>query len=117
MRPCPLYDKIPNCSFQSLLYLVGCSNKQFCQLTNEIPIHLIFLHMFFDSISDLNSFLLVNVHQLKSLSIGIKCDLNNMNQFSSLFKHYQWTQLIQFNLNLQGEDNMNSVRCFKTITR
>jgi hypothetical protein len=89
-------------SFDHLSHLVGYSSSLFRRLSNQIPIHLTFLHMFFNSIDDLICLINSNIQQLKSLGIGIKSNSNDINQFSSLFKNYQWKKLIQFNLNLQG---------------
>jgi hypothetical protein len=90
-------------SFENLSHLVGCSSTIFRRLSNQILMHLTFLHMFFNSIDDLICLLNFNFHQLKSVGIGIKCNLNDIDRFSSLLKNYQWKKLIQFNLNLQGK--------------
>jgi hypothetical protein len=58
--------------------------------------------MFFNSIDDLRYFIHPNSQQLKSLGIEIKFQQDNIDQFTSLLNTYQWKQLIQFNLNLQG---------------
>ncbi|CAF4341794.1 unnamed protein product [Rotaria sp. Silwood2] len=90
-------------SFNSLSQLVTSSNSQFRQLSKEIPTRLTYLHMYFDSFNDIYRFILPNMHQLKSLGVGIQCSLNDINQFMLLFRNYQWTQLIQFNLNFNGK--------------
>ncbi|CAF4107923.1 unnamed protein product [Rotaria sp. Silwood2] len=90
-------------SFDSLSRLVTSSSNQFRQLSKEIPTHLTYLHMYFDSINDIDQFILPNMHQLKSLGVGIQCSLNDIHQFMFLFRNYQWTQLIQFNLNFNGK--------------
>ena len=105
----PLISKLQTFSFKSLSRLVVCSSKEFRKLSVRKPRHLTFLHMFFDSVKDLNYFLLPNAYQLKSLGVGIRFDANNIHQFASLFKHYPWTQLIQFNLNLTSKNKLYSI--------
>ncbi|CAF4496687.1 unnamed protein product [Rotaria sp. Silwood2] len=97
---------ISSYSFDSLSHLVTTSSNQFRQLSKEIPTHLTYLHMYFDSINDIDQFILPNMHQLKSLGVGIQCSLNDIHQFMFLFRNYQWTQLIQFNLNFNVEINL-----------
>lgn len=91
-----------NCLFENLQYLVGCSSKYFRRTFKNVPNHLIFLHMFFNSIDDVSYFIDRNANQLKSLGIGLDNWYNNYERFSSLIKNYQWENLIQLNLNLQG---------------
>ncbi|CAF1210652.1 unnamed protein product [Rotaria sordida] len=93
-------------SFDSLLHLVVSSSNEFRQLSKEIPTHLIYLHMYFDSTNDMDQFIRPNMHQLKSLGVGIQCDINNIDQFMLFFSDYQLTQLIQFNLNFNVEINV-----------
>ncbi|CAF2829687.1 unnamed protein product, partial [Rotaria sp. Silwood2] len=57
---------ISSYSFDSLSHLVTTSSNQFRQLSKEIPTHLTYLHMYFDSINDIDQFILPNMHQLKS---------------------------------------------------
>jgi len=97
----PLVDR--NCLFENLQYLVGCSSRYFREQFEKVPKHLIFLHMFFNSIDDVSYFIDSNVNQLKSLGIGFDFRYNyNYVLFVSLIKTYQWKHLIQLNLNLQG---------------
>lgn len=58
--------------------------------------------MFFESITDFKNLVYYNTNQLKSLGIGIECNLDNINEFSSLFEYFQWSNLMQFNLNIQS---------------
>ncbi|CAF2548295.1 unnamed protein product [Rotaria sp. Silwood2] len=90
-------------SFHSLSHLVTSSSNQFRQLSKEIPTHLTYLHMYFDSTNDIDQFIRPNMHQLQSLGIEIQCSLNDINQLMLLFNDYQWIQLIQFNLNFNGK--------------
>ncbi|CAF0968773.1 unnamed protein product [Rotaria sordida] len=96
-----IYPTLANYSFENLSRLIGCSTITFWKLFNIIPKYLTFLHMFFDSINDLNYFIYFNSNQLKSLGVGIQCQLNDIDIFCSLYNKYQWKRLIQFNLNLQ----------------
>ncbi|CAF1286584.1 unnamed protein product [Rotaria sp. Silwood1] len=93
-------------SFKSLTHLVTSSSGEFRTLLQVIPIQLTFLHMYFDSINDIDEFIRPNMHKLRSLGIGIRCDSFYINQFILPFKNYQWTQLIQFNLNINGDVNL-----------
>ncbi|CAF0908333.1 unnamed protein product [Adineta steineri] len=106
-----LFAQVRNSSFENLSYLFGNSSRRFRQLSNGIPKHLRTLHMFFDSIDDLNDLIGPNAHQFYSLGVGFQCQIQNLHQFCSLFKNHQWTHLIQFNLNLQGIENIH----FETI--
>ncbi|CAF4298357.1 unnamed protein product [Rotaria sp. Silwood2] len=90
-------------SFHSLSHLVTSSSNQFRQLSKEIPTHLTYLHMYFDSTNDIDQFIRPNMHQLQSLGIEIQCSLNDINQLMLIFNDYQWIQLIQFNLNFNGK--------------
>ncbi|CAF3137608.1 unnamed protein product [Rotaria sp. Silwood2] len=90
-------------SFHSLSHLVTSSSNQFRQLSKEMPTHLTYLHMYFDSTNDIDQFIRPNMHQLQSLGIEIQCSLNDINQLMLLFNDYQWIQLIQFNLNFNGK--------------
>ncbi|CAF0986409.1 unnamed protein product [Adineta steineri] len=106
-----LFAQLHNSSFENLSYLIGNSSRKFRQLSNGIPKHLRTLHMFFDTIDDLNDLIGSNAHQFYSLGVGFQCQIDNLHQFCSLFKNHQWTLLIQFNLNLQGINNIH----FETI--
>jgi len=97
-----LFIKQSNSSFENLERLIGSSSILFRKLSKDKPRHLTCLHMFFNSIDDLRYFIHRNSQQLKSLGIEMKCQQDNIDQFTSLMNTYQWKQLIQFNLNLQG---------------
>ncbi|CAF4203810.1 unnamed protein product, partial [Adineta steineri] len=94
-------------NFDSLTHLTLRSSNQYCSLSKWAPTHLTYLHMFFDSIVHMDILIRANMHQLKSLGIGIHCDSNNIQEFTNAFSNYQWTQLIQFNLNLSGNMNVS----------
>ena len=89
-----------NCLFEHLQYLVGCSSAHFRHMFKNIPSRLIFLHMFFNSIDDVHSFIDPNANQLKSLGIGFSSIYVDATRVISLFENYQWNNLIQLNLNL-----------------
>ena len=101
--------------FENLSHLVGYSSTIFQRLTSRIPVRLTFVHMFFNSIHDLICLLNRCAPQLKSLGIGIRCQPNEIDRFSSLFKAYQWNKLIQFNLNLQGRNISFHIQCLLSI--
>ncbi|CAF5155866.1 unnamed protein product, partial [Rotaria sp. Silwood1] len=90
-------------SFDALSHLVTSSSNDFQQLSKEIPTHLTYLHMYFNSPNDMDQFIRPNMYQLKSLGIGIQVNLNDINQFMLFCNDYQWSQLIQFNLNFNGK--------------
>ncbi|CAF1191369.1 unnamed protein product [Rotaria sp. Silwood1] len=90
-------------SFDALSHLVTTSSNQFRQLSKEVPTHLTYLHMYFNSPNDMDEFIRPNMYQLKSLGVEIQCNLNDFNQFMLLFSNYQWSQLIEFNLNFNGK--------------
>ncbi|CAF3916282.1 unnamed protein product [Rotaria sp. Silwood1] len=90
-------------SFDSLSHLVTSSSNEFQQLSKEIPTHLTYVHMYFDSTYDMDQFIRPNMYQLKSLGVGIQVNLNDFNQFMLLFSNYQRSQLIQFNPNFNGK--------------
>ena len=98
----PLLNNQFSYSFKNLSHLVGCSSSMFRKLSNQIPNNLTFLHMFFDTLIDVYYLVVPNSKRLKSLGIGIKSPANEMQQFYFILKDRQWTQLIQFNLNLPG---------------
>ncbi|CAF5017053.1 unnamed protein product, partial [Rotaria sp. Silwood1] len=100
------HDTLSKYSFDSLSHLVTSSSNDFQQLSKEIPSHLTCLHMYFNSPNDMDQFIRPNMYQLKSLGVGIQVNLNDINQFMLFFNDYQWSQLIQFNLNFNVEINM-----------
>lgn len=89
-------------SFDCLSHLVTTSSSEFLKLCQSIPTHLTYLHMFFDSRDDMVTFIHHNVYQLKSLGVGIQCKSIDLAQVMWFFENYQFPQLIQLNLNLNG---------------
>ena len=98
-----VFIKRSDCSFENLRRLIGCSSTLFRRLSKEIPKHLTCVQMVFTSIDDLNCFLNPNAEQLRSLGVVLKCPSDDIDQLCSLFDKYQWKELIEFNLNLEGK--------------
>lgn len=94
------FENTSNYLFKNLFYLVSSSSATFLRLSNKIPPpNLIYLHMYFNSLNHLDNFVIPNNNKLKSLGIGIKCQLE---EFCLKLNNCQWNKLIQFNLYFQG---------------
>ncbi|CAF1477016.1 unnamed protein product, partial [Rotaria sp. Silwood1] len=103
-------------SFNCLSHLVSCSSNQFRQISKEIPTHLTYLHMYFDSINDMDQFIRPNMNQLQSLGVGIQCSVNDINQFMLIFSNYQWNRLVQLDLNFNAEyDDFEGMLMFHSL--
>lgn len=96
-------------SFAALSRLVTSSSTQFRLLSSTIPAHLTHLHMFFDSIDELEVYLQYNHRHMRSLGIDLRCEWIEVSRLVDLLESFSWTELIEFNLNIVLKSKSNKV--------